>query len=460
MPTSSQSVSYAPPSYLRSRLHALAAPLRAAEPHAGAALLVTALVIVTFAVDLLLPLGIAGGIPYVAPVLVTMWLPARRYTLPVAALCTLLIGAGFLLSPAGAPLWAVLPNRALAALAVWVVALLALERSRIEQALAGSEERVHAVLATTADGILTVEEGGRIASANAAAARIFGVEEAALAGRSFGGLLGPADRALFEHDPPAFLSAAAAEVPAHEVVGRRSDSSCFPAELALVPLSQGAAARYTVTVRDVSERRRLEQRLLHASEEERRALGHDLHEELGQTLTGLSLISRQLARRLEDRHPDEAREAADLAALLHEADGLVLRLFEAVVPVDARGGLAEALSRLIQDTAAEQRLLCSVEHAGALPALDALHAAQLYRIVQDLVGEALSDRGIGHLSLRIGGGGRHEGALHLRLTGTHPLASEALEGVLRSAKHRAQLIGKRLQLSRPTPHDLVVSCTW
>ena len=76
------------------------------------------------AFDLSLPLGIAGGIPYIAFVLVGLWGPWRRYIFVLAALASVLTVLGYFLSPPGSEHWMVLVNRGLALFAIWAVAFL------------------------------------------------------------------------------------------------------------------------------------------------------------------------------------------------------------------------------------------------------------------------------------------------------------------------------------------------
>ena len=73
---------------------------------------------VCFAVDLNLPLGVAGGVPYVTAVLVCLWSPQRRDILLCTVNCTALTLLGYLYSPSGGEYWMVLSNRALAIFAV------------------------------------------------------------------------------------------------------------------------------------------------------------------------------------------------------------------------------------------------------------------------------------------------------------------------------------------------------
>ncbi len=83
--------------------------------------------------DVSLPLGVAGGVPYVVLVLVGLWLPGRKTVLWLAALGSVLTITGYFLSePAGTP-WMVLTNRALALFAIWATAVLAYQRLAAEE---------------------------------------------------------------------------------------------------------------------------------------------------------------------------------------------------------------------------------------------------------------------------------------------------------------------------------------
>lgn len=77
-----------------------------------------------FAIDLQLPLGVAGGVPYVAVILVSLWIHDTRFVIIFAVLCSLLTLLGFFFSPYGGELWKVMANRALALFVIWITALL------------------------------------------------------------------------------------------------------------------------------------------------------------------------------------------------------------------------------------------------------------------------------------------------------------------------------------------------
>jgi signal transduction histidine kinase len=89
------------------------------------ALTCTALAAAIFMVDIAsLPLGVAAGVPYVAVVLIGLWLPKWQHSFIVAGGVSILTVLGFLLSePAGIP-WMVVANRLLALFAIWLTAII------------------------------------------------------------------------------------------------------------------------------------------------------------------------------------------------------------------------------------------------------------------------------------------------------------------------------------------------
>jgi len=77
-----------------------------------------------FFIDFKLPLGVAGGVPYIVPVLLGVWYPKTFYIYLSAVTGSVLIITGFFVSPVGGVLWVVLTNRGMALFAVWISTLL------------------------------------------------------------------------------------------------------------------------------------------------------------------------------------------------------------------------------------------------------------------------------------------------------------------------------------------------
>lgn len=412
-----------------------------------------------FVVDLLLPLGIAGGIPYIAPVLLAMWLPDRRLILAVAGVCTLLALAGIWASPSGADPSIYLPNRILSIAAIWTVAAISYQRRATESALAQSEAASRAVLDTTADGILMLDERGRVLAANPATENIFGIDPTDVVGRPFSDLLAGEYATRFRTDTDRFLTRELTTTPvSHELDGARRDGRRFPIEVLFVPLHVNEVLRYTVTVRDITERRLLEKHLLRVSDEERRALGYSVHEELGQALTGVSLISRQLARRLEHQEYVEAREASELAELLQEVDRQTLSLFRTISPLEAVEHFHEAFADIVITAASRHGIEIRSRGDMLRPPSDAFRAAQLAEVLRGIVKRILEQPGVCEVDV-ISKDDGHASSVEICIPGVVGTTSR-WRALLRPFAYRSKVIEARLDVEERNDSSTCVSCHW
>src|SRR5690625_969514 len=105
-----------------------------------------------------------------------------------------------------------------------------------------------------------------------------------------------------------------------EVMGRRKDGSTFPMYLAVSEVNVNNQRIYTGIIRDITENRRLEQEVLRISEHERHRIGQDLHDGLGQMLTGITLINKSIFKKLEEQEHPLASNVEEVTGLLKEAD--------------------------------------------------------------------------------------------------------------------------------------------
>ncbi len=86
-----------------------------------------------FFIDISLPLGVAGGVPYVTLFLLSLWSPTRFFIISMGILGTTLTMVGYFVSPEGGEMWMVITNRFLAMSAIWVAAILTLYHKESEQ---------------------------------------------------------------------------------------------------------------------------------------------------------------------------------------------------------------------------------------------------------------------------------------------------------------------------------------
>ena len=92
-------------------------------------------------------------------------------------------------------------------------------------------------------------------------------------------------------------------------------------------------------IRDISDRKRLEQNVLEISEREQRRIGQDLHDGFGQHLTGIAFMSKVQEQKLAEKQIPEAADAAKIVQLVNDAILKTRELARGFLPVvsDAHG---------------------------------------------------------------------------------------------------------------------------
>jgi signal transduction histidine kinase len=140
-----------------------------------------------------------------------------------------------------------------------------------------------------------------------------------------------------------------------------------------------------------SERRRhLERDLLEISEREQQRIGLELHDSLGQLLTGVAIMSKALEQKLQRQAIGEAEDAKEIARLVNSAVEETRQLSRGLHPVALdENGLMSALESLAETTQNVFRVSCTFHCRHAVPVRDASMAVHLYRIAQEAVTNAI-----------------------------------------------------------------------
>lgn len=136
-------------------------------------------------------------------------------------------------------------------------------RTAAEAALRTSEAKFAGILAIAAEAIITVDEQQRIVHFNQGAADIFRYDPATMIGKPLEVLLPARARGRHAGEVAAFGAShenARRMGKRREIAGRRSDGEEFPAEASISKLESDGHLLYTVVLRDVSERKRFEER--------------------------------------------------------------------------------------------------------------------------------------------------------------------------------------------------------
>ncbi|HEU0274053.1 MAG TPA: PAS domain S-box protein [Candidatus Udaeobacter sp.] len=269
----------------------------------------------------------------------------------------------------------------------------AISRIQFEHDLHGTAARLKAIVDTAVDGIITINERGIIETINAAAERIFGYRADEVMGRNVSMLMPEPYRS--EHDGYIERYRRTGERRiigiGREVRGRRKDGTEFPMDLAVSASNLGDRRIFTGLVRDISARKRLEQEVLEATDQEKRRLGSDLHDDLCQRLAGIRFACDALKKTLAKSGDSEAADRiAKIGVDVGDTIDRTRMLARGMAPVAFEtNGLASALQELahsVQQMFTVNCTFCSNEPVSISDPGVAMH---LYRIAQESLNNSL-----------------------------------------------------------------------
>jgi PAS domain S-box-containing protein len=213
--------------------------------------------------------------------------------------------------------------------------------------------------------------------------------------------------------------------------------------------------------RQIAMRRQLEEEILHISEREQQRIGQDLHDDLGQQLAGIWLLSDVLKSSLAKEGSAETANAEKITGLLKNALGLTRALARGLHPVAAgAGGITSAMDELATRTCNAFRIACRC-HCLVDADLDNTTATHLYRIAQEAVTNAVKHGMASQIDIVLSANAQGV-ALSVKNNGTSmPESSASQQGMgLRIMKYRADMIGGTLNIqNNPEGGGTIVTCT-
>ena len=229
-----------------------------------------------------------------------------------------------------------------------------------------------------------------------------------------------------------------------------------------LPDSEGRPLYIIATGIDITEREQLERALLNISAREQRRIGQDLHDGLGQHLTGIAFMAKVHEEKLAKANMADAADAAKIVRLVNEAVHKTRELARGLLPVmsDAQG-LMSALQLWANEVEDIFGVSCKFECETAVLIDDNAIATHLYHIAQEAVNNGLkhgrarnillqlsAENGHGTLLIADDGEGISEDRPNTQGMGLHIMG------------YRSAMIGGRLEVSRNGMRGTSVSCVF
>lgn len=211
---------------------------------------------------------------------------------------------------------------------------------------------------------------------------------------------------------------------------------------------------------EIRKRHELQRQIIDISTQEKKRVGQDLHDSLGQQLTGIGLLTSALAKRLDQsQQEDVASQARQIAELLKDARATTRRMAHGLTPVELDvEALPEALEKLSREVQESSGINCAFEWWGKLDGINNDQAVNLYHIAQEALNNAIRHAGAENIRMELG-------SLLLKITDDgHGMN---VDDVLRNGRglglkimrYRAETAAGRLDIQSETGKGTTIVCT-
>ncbi|MHC4984154.1 MAG: MASE3 domain-containing protein, partial [Planctomycetota bacterium] len=212
---------------------------------------------------------------------------------------------------------------------------------------------------------------------------------------------------------------------------------------------------------DVTEQRQSDRLISEATEIERRKIGQDLHDTLGQDLTGLAFLIKGLAGKYKEQFPEQQVTAEQVVELVNKSIAKVRSLARGLDPVGlAKEGLMGGLRELADHVAGIFDVWCGFQCDEPVVVKERLVATQLYRIAQEAVNNSIKHAKAKAITITLECRDR---TIRLAVeddgVGISASGADSKGMGMQIMRHRARSIGGSLSVGAGPRGGTVVACT-
>jgi two-component system sensor kinase FixL len=215
---------------------------------------------------------------------------------------------------------------------------------------------------------------------------------------------------------------------------------------------------FTGIVRDLTERKRLEDRLLQASEDEQRRIGRDIHDDICQQLAGIGCLLKVIQQ--NGASGGVAPEQLDeIGRLISDANSRAREIARGLVPVVLESeGLPTALEELAESSSRLFNVSCLFSAEPGVTVEESRKKVHLFRIVKEAIANAVRHGEAKNIWIRLGADG---GKLNLSITddgkGFRVAEEHSGMGMLTMA-HRVKTMAGTIQVESAPGKGTRINC--
>jgi PAS domain S-box-containing protein len=325
------------------------------------------------------------------------------------------------------------------------------ESQRLTAAFKESEARFRTLAETASDAILTTSESGEIVFVNPAAERVFGHPTAAMMGRGAGEFI------------PDFMNQLRTDEARHapwravEVMGTHAAGRDVTLEVSFAGFTREGQRYVTAVARDITERKRADEVLRRSREERiaeiervRRRIAADLHDDIGSSLTQISILSEVVRQRMGESEGSVAGPLSYIARASSELIDSMSDIVWAINPQrDRLSELVHRIRRFAADTFTARNIVFKLDLPGADDdvRLEGNLRRELFLIFKESINNVVRHSECSEAEIEMKLAGAHlEYSIHDNGRGFGPEVASEGHG-LASMRSRAQGIGAAFELA-------------
>jgi PAS domain S-box-containing protein len=322
---------------------------------------------------------------------------------------------------------------------------------KVEKQLEESRAISQAIIETSVDAIITIDGKGRIQSFNKAAEKMFGYTFDEVIGENVKLLMPDPYRDKHDDYIDNYLETGDRKIIGigQEVTAVKKNGDVFPIDLSVAEIKWEGGRIFSGIIKDISLRRKLEKSVIEIGEEERTKIGRDLHDGLGQMLTGIRMMSENLARKLKANELPGADEVQEISDMIRETDEFARSLSHGLAHVDVdKNGIQEMLQNLCKRSEKMFNINCICDISNTIETDDQTLSLNIYRIAQEAIHNAVKHGRAKKIFVRLAATERHISLIveddgigfdeHFDLTDCSGMGLQLM-------KHRAGLLGGVLE---------------
>jgi signal transduction histidine kinase len=228
-----------------------------------------------------------------------------------------------------------------------------------------------------------------------------------------------------------------------------------------IRITRSGPGEVLALVRDVTDHKVLEKEIVEITNKVQARIGQDLHDGLGQHLTGITFLTRALENKLSAKSLPEAADAAEVGRLVIQALSQTRNLARGLFPVELESnGLIPAFRELATTVENLFSISCVLECDENLKVTNLAVATHLFRLAQEAINNSVKHGKAKRVVVRLH---KADGKVVLAISDDgqgFPRKEIKLNGLgLRIMNYRSQKIGATLDIQPGERGGTVVTCS-